>query len=112
MQCEPALPIPPSRLPGCTESDCLVTAIGAARNAADNPLTQGFRRALAVNDADSYAWLYSEEMNWLTGDIFPEGIEDATRSAKDKHQAGLPHGFEIERMLLEAQDRTRARLVV
>ena len=48
----------------------------------------------ALSTADEYAWIYSQNMNWWTGDI-PAGVSAAIRSAKHKVDDGLPLGFDI-----------------
>ena len=49
----------------------------------------------ALSTADEYAWIYSQNMNWWTGDI-PAGVSAALRSAKHKVDNDLPLGFDID----------------
>jgi hypothetical protein len=48
----------------------------------------------AMKNVDRYVWLYSERMNWWTGDL-PPGVEDALRSAKAKFESGENLGFDV-----------------
>ena len=49
----------------------------------------------AMKNADRYVWVYSENMNWWTGEQLPSGAEDALRSARRKFRAGEPLGFDL-----------------
>jgi hypothetical protein len=49
----------------------------------------------AMKNVDRYAWLYSEKMNWWTGEHLPPGAEDALRSAKRKFGSGEDLGFDV-----------------
>jgi hypothetical protein len=53
--------------------------------------------------SDRYVWLYTERANWWTGENVPEGFADALIRAKKKALSGQPLGFEIEKMIKEAQ---------
>jgi hypothetical protein len=55
--------------------------------------------------ADKYAWLYTEDLNWWTGEKVPEGFREALIRAKMKANTGQPLGFEIETMIKTAQDK-------
>ena len=44
---------------------------------------------------DGYMWLYSENMNWWTGERVPTMLEEAVRSARRKVAAGEPLGFDV-----------------
>lgn len=48
----------------------------------------------ALRTTDKYAWLYSENNNWWTGDVKP-GIEDVIRSARQKLVAGQSLGYDM-----------------
>ena len=50
----------------------------------------------AMKNADRYVWLYSEKMNWWTGEHLPPGAEDALRSAKRKFGADESLGFDVD----------------
>ena len=50
----------------------------------------------AMKNADRYVWLYSEKMNWWTGDNLPPGAEDALRAAKRKFGADESLGFDFD----------------
>jgi hypothetical protein len=50
----------------------------------------------AMKNADRYVWIYSEKMNWWTGDHLPPGAEDALRSAKRKFGADESLGFDVD----------------
>jgi hypothetical protein len=49
----------------------------------------------AMKSADRYVWVYSEKMNWWTGENLPPGAEDALRSARRKFQSGESLGFDV-----------------
>ena len=59
----------------------------------------------ALLTADEYVWLYTEDMNWWTGEKVPEGFRKALLRAKMKVAAGEPLGFEIEHIIKIAQDK-------
>jgi len=50
----------------------------------------------AMKNADRYVWVYSEKMNWWTGEHLPPGVEDALRSAKRKFGADESLGFDLD----------------
>lgn len=56
----------------------------------------------ALHTCDEYTWYYSEKMNWWTGE-FPEGLDTALQSARDKIARGQPLGFSVDAMLKEAE---------
>ncbi len=64
----------------------------------------------ALATADEYVWCYSEKMNWWKGEAIPPGLEEAIRSARQKYEAGLPLGFEIENDLALARAHAKARV--
>ena len=45
---------------------------------------------------DGYMWLYSENMNWWTGERAPPMLAEAVRSARRKVAAGEPLGFDVD----------------
>jgi hypothetical protein len=59
----------------------------------------------AMRTADEYAWLYTEDLNWWTGEKVPDGFREALIRAKKKVAAGQSLGFEIEPMIKKAQDK-------
>jgi len=63
----------------------------------------------ALYTCDEYTWYYSEKMNWWTGE-FPDGLDTALQSARDKITRGQPLGFSVDAMLREAE-RQRAEAV-
>ena len=59
----------------------------------------------ALRTADEYAWLYTEDMNWWTGEKVPEGFRGALLRAKQKAATGQPLGYDIGQMIKAAQDK-------
>jgi hypothetical protein len=59
----------------------------------------------ALRTADEYAWLYTEDMNWWTGEKVPEGFREAILRAKQKVAAGQALGYDIDQMIKAAQDK-------
>lgn len=59
----------------------------------------------ALRTADEYAWLYTEDMNWWTGENVPEGFREALISAKMKVNTGQQLGFDISLLIKKAQDK-------
>ena len=57
----------------------------------------------SLSSSDEYAWMYSEKINWWTGENLPEGFVDAVASARQKVEALEPLGFEVEDMLETAR---------
>jgi hypothetical protein len=57
----------------------------------------------SLRTSDGYAWLYTEEYNWWTGENVPKGFEVALLSAKMKVAEGKPLGFKVEEMLRVAR---------
>jgi hypothetical protein len=53
----------------------------------------------SLRTSDEYAWLYTEQYNWWTGENVPAGFEAALLSAKKKVAEGKPLGFKVEEML-------------
>jgi len=58
----------------------------------------------ALQTSDEYVWLYSEDLNWWTGEKVPEGFLDALQRARKKIDEVQPLGFKIEEMLEKARD--------
>lgn len=59
----------------------------------------------AIRTADKYSWLYTEAMNWWTGEKVPEGFQEALISAKNKVVSGQELGFEIDQIIRTAQNK-------
>lgn len=59
----------------------------------------------ALRTSDKYAWLYTEDMNWWKNDKLPEGFQAALLRAKSKVNSGQPLGFEIDHIILAAQNK-------
>lgn len=57
----------------------------------------------ALENADEYVWLYSEDMNWWTGEKVPEGFPEALTRARNKIKQVEPLGFKVEEMLEKAR---------
>ena len=57
----------------------------------------------ALRTSDGYAWLYTEGINWWTGEKVPEGFLNALLSAKKKVASGQALGYEIDQMIKDAQ---------
>ena len=70
-------------------------------------LEQDIYHALA--SAQDYAWCYSEQMSWWTGEGVPATAADAIRSAQRKLAHGRPLGFDLSPTLIAAKRRYRAR---
>lgn len=49
----------------------------------------------SMKNVDRYVWVYSERMNWWSGDQLPPGAEDALRSARSKFESGASLGFDV-----------------
>ena len=49
----------------------------------------------AMKNVDRYVWVYSEKMNWWTGEHVPPGADDALRSARNKFESGQSLGFDV-----------------
>ena len=58
----------------------------------------------SLKTSDEYSWLYTEQINWWTGDNMPEGFATALIRAKKKATNSEPLGFAVEEMLKVAQD--------
>jgi hypothetical protein len=54
--------------------------------------------------SDEYSWLYTENINWWTGENVPEGFVEALMQAKKKVLNLEPLGFTVEDMLKAAQE--------
>lgn len=59
----------------------------------------------ALRSSDRYAWTWAEGIDWWTGDQLPEGFTAALFSAKKKVAEGMPLGFDIGTMILNAQNK-------
>ena len=57
----------------------------------------------ALLTSDEYAWIYSEKINWWTGENLPEGFLEAVIRARKKVDSVEPLGFEVEDMLKKAR---------
>ena len=57
----------------------------------------------SLKTSDEYAWLYTEQYNWWTGENVPKGFEEALLRAKKKIADGTPLGFNVEKMLRKAR---------
>lgn len=57
----------------------------------------------ALTTSDEYAWIYSEGINWWTGEKLPEGFREALDRARRKVAAQEPLGFEVEDRLAKAR---------
>jgi hypothetical protein len=53
----------------------------------------------AMKNADRYVWVYSEKMNWWTGERLPPGADDALRSAKRKFGTDETLGFDVDAII-------------
>jgi hypothetical protein len=62
----------------------------------------------ALKTSDEYAWLYTEQYNWWTGENIPKGFEEALLSAKKKVAESKPLGFNVEEMLRVARLKAEA----
>jgi len=59
----------------------------------------------ALQTSDQYVWLYSEDMNWWTGEGIPEGFMEALKRARKKVERVEPLGFHVEEMLENARKK-------
>lgn len=59
----------------------------------------------ALSTADEYTWLYTEDMNWWSGEKVPDGFREALLRAKKKVAENQPLGFEIDQMIKTAQEK-------
>jgi hypothetical protein len=57
----------------------------------------------ALLTSDEYAWIYSEKINWWTGENLPEGFLEALKRARKKVAGLQPLGFEVDAMLEKAR---------
>jgi hypothetical protein len=53
----------------------------------------------SLRTSDNYAWLYTEQYNWWTGENIPKGFENALIQAKKKVNENKSLGFNVEEML-------------
>jgi len=69
----------------------------------------------ALRSADGYAWLFCEQMSWITGEGLPPGAREAVESARVKVAAGEPLGFDFapiyERARAELDDHIENRII-
>ncbi len=63
----------------------------------------------ALQTSDEYVWLYSEDLNWWTGERVPEGFLEALKRARKKVEKVKPLGFTVEEMLKEARDQAEKK---
>ena len=63
----------------------------------------------ALLTSDEYVWLYSEDMNWWTGERVPEGFREALNRARKKVKNVEPLGFAIEEMLESAREKAELK---
>ena len=63
----------------------------------------------ALKTSDEYVWLYSEDLNWWTGEQVPEGFLEALNSARIKVEKENILGFKVELMLEDARDRAETK---
>lgn len=82
-----------------------LTGQGLMMNPADRIKWFEHNAYYALRTADEYAWLYTEDMNWWTGEKVPEGFREALLRAKKKVAEGQPLGFEIDQIIKAAQDK-------
>jgi len=59
----------------------------------------------ALRTSDKYAWLYTEDMNWWTGEKVPDGFRDALVRAKKKVSLNEELGYEIDQITKDAQQK-------
>ncbi|MCC7261825.1 MAG: carbohydrate-binding family 9-like protein [Candidatus Latescibacteria bacterium] len=64
----------------------------------------------ALRTADEYVWLYSERMNWWTGEGLPEGMEAAAVRAREAVAQGRPLGYDQREVMKEIEARTQAQI--
>jgi len=64
----------------------------------------------ALTCSDRYVWLYSEKMNWWQNKDIPPGLEEATRSGRQKVLAHQGLGFDIAPTIKSAQDRQKEEI--
>ena len=60
--------------------------------------------------ADEYAWIYSERIDWWTGE-FPQGAADAVAAARSKVTSGASLGFDLDTLVWAAKQQMEAELV-
>jgi hypothetical protein len=63
----------------------------------------------ALQSSDEYVWLYSEDMNWWTGERVPEGFQEALNRARKKVRNVEPLGFTVEEMLESAREKAEKK---
>ena len=61
----------------------------------------------ALKTSDEYIWLYSNHINWWKDEGLPDGMEDAIISARDKIAQQKPLGFNIDKIIANAQKKQR-----
>jgi hypothetical protein len=59
----------------------------------------------SLRTSDNYAWLYTEQYNWWSGQNVPKGFEEALLKAKKKVNDNKSLGFSVEEMLRQARIR-------
>ena len=63
----------------------------------------------ALNTAEEFVWVYSEDMSWWEDRKIPAGYREAMVSARRKQSLGEPLGFEVEPVLRAAQAKLKAQ---
>ncbi len=82
-----------------------LTGQGTMLSSAEKALWFEHNMYYALQTSDEYVWLYSEDLNWWTGEKVPEGFLEALESARKKVNEVKPLGFKVEEMLEKAQDK-------
>lgn len=82
-----------------------LTGQGAVMTSEERAMWFGHNAYYALRTADRYAWLYTENMNWWTGEKVPSGFREALLSAKMKVNSAQPLGYDIELMIKTAQEK-------
>lgn len=59
----------------------------------------------ALRSSDRYAWTWAEGIDWWTGNNLPAGFTEALFRAKKKVAAGQDLGFEIDQIIINAQNK-------
>lgn len=59
----------------------------------------------ALRTSDRYVWLYSERMNWWTGEGVPPGLEQAVIAARARLARGEPPTYKLQAALAEGERR-------
>lgn len=59
----------------------------------------------SLRSTDRYVWLYSEKMNWWTGEGIPAGAEETIARAREKLNRGDTLGYDLAPVVAAAQER-------